>query len=54
MKNISCRIKLNSDDNLFLNKILSLHNMTIVVRSAVQEDSKYYPHIFSDGFLYQL
>ena len=27
------KIKLNSDDNLTLNKILKLHNLTIVVRS---------------------
>ena len=28
------KIKLNSDDNLPLNKILKLHNLTIVVRSV--------------------
>ena len=30
------KIKLNSDDNLPLNKILKLHNLTIVVRSIFQ------------------
>ena len=40
------KIKLNSDDNLFLNKILKLHSLTIVVRSVSQEDNKYYPQMF--------
>ena len=39
-------IKFNTDDNLPLNKILKLHNMTIIVRSVFQEDDKYYPHVF--------
>ena len=40
------KIKFNSDDNLPLNKILKLHNMTIVIRSDFQEDGKYYPEVF--------
>ena len=40
------KIKFNSDDNLHLNKILKLHNLTIVVRSVFQEDGKYYPQVF--------
>ena len=42
------KIKFNSDDNLSLNKILELHNMTIVIRSIFQEDGEYYPQIFID------
>ena len=34
------KIKFNSDDNLHLNKILKLCNMTIVIRSVFQEDGK--------------
>ena len=48
------KIKFNSDDNLPLNKTLSLHNMTIVVRSVFQEDNKYYPQVFSDESLHEL
>ena len=48
------KIKFNSDDNLPLNKILKIHNMTIVIRSAFQEDSKYYPQVFLDECLYEL
>ena len=40
------KIKFNSDDNLLLNKILKLHNMTIVIRSVFQEDDKHYPQVF--------
>ena len=48
------KIKFNSDGNLPLNKILKIHNMTIVIRSVVKEDDKYYPQIFLDESLYEL
>ena len=48
------KIKFNSDDNLPLNKILKLHNLTIVVRSVFQENSRYYLQVFLDECLYEL
>ena len=42
------KIKFNSDDDLPLNKILKLHNLTLLVRSVSQEDNKYYPQVFLD------
>ena len=51
---MNIEIKFNSDDNLPLNKMLKLHNLTIVVRSAFQEDNKYYPQMFLDECLYEL
>ena len=45
-------IKFNSDDSLPLNKILKLHNLTVIVRS-VFEDDKYYPQVFLDECLYE-
>ena len=40
------KVKFNSDDNIPLNKLLKLHNLTtIVVRSVFQENNKYYPYI---------
>ena len=36
------KIKFSSDDNLPLNKILKLHNLTTIVRSVFEEDGKYY------------
>ena len=46
--------KLNSDDSLPLNKILKLHNLTIVIRSVFQEDKKYYPQVLSHECLHEL
>ena len=40
------KIKFDSDDNLPLNKILNLHNLTIIVRSVFQEVNKYYLQFF--------
>ena len=48
------KIKINSDYNLPLNKILMLHNITIVVRSVFQEDNNYYPQSFFDECLNEL
>ena len=48
------KVKFNSDDNLPLNKILKLHNITIVIKSVFQEDGKYYPQVFLDECLYEL
>ena len=48
------RVKFNSDDNLPLNEILRLHNLTIIVRSVFQEDNKYYLQVFLDECLYEL
>ena len=48
------KTKFNSDDNLPLKKTLRFHNLTIVVRSVLQEDGQYYPQIFLDECLYEL
>ena len=45
------KIKFNSDDDLPLNKILRLHNLTTIVRSVFGEDGKYYPQVFLDEYL---
>ena len=48
------KIKFNSDDNLPLNKILKLYNLTIVIRSIFQEHGKLYPQVYLDECLYEL
>ena len=48
------RIKLTSDDDLPLNKILKLHMLTIIVRSVFEEDGKYCPQFFLDNCLYEV
>ena len=48
------KIKLNSDDNLPLNKPLKFHNTTITIRSVFEEDGKLYPQVFLDDTLYEI
>ena len=48
------KIQFNSDDDLPLNKILKLYDLTKVVRSVLQEYNKYYPQVFFDECLYEL
>ena len=48
------KVEVNSDDNLTLNKILRLYMLTVIVRSAFQEDNQYYPRVFLDKCLYEL
>ena len=48
------KIKLNSDDDLPLNKQLKFHNMAITIRSVFEENGKLYPQVFLDNTLYEL
>ena len=48
------KIKLNSDDDLPLNKRLKIHAMTMIIRSAFEENGKYYLEIFLDKCFYEL
>ena len=48
------KVKLNSDDDLIADKPLKFHNLTLIVRSVFEEDSKYYPEISLDECLYEL
>ena len=48
------KIKLESDDNLPLNKPLKFHLMTTTIRSVFEEDGKFYPQVFLDDSLYGL
>ena len=46
--------KFNSDDELPLNKTIEIPTMTIVVTAVFHENTKYYPQVFLDQFLYKL
>ena len=48
------KIKFSLDENLPINKILKLHNLTIILRSVFEEDGKYYPQVFFDECLCKL
>ena len=46
------KIKIDSDDNLLLYKVLKFLALTIIIRSVFERDGKYYPQIFLDECLY--
>ena len=48
------KIEFNSDDDLPLNKPLKFHSMTIIIRSAFEENGKLHPQVFLDDALYEL
>ena len=47
-------IKIDSDDNLLLNKLLKFHAVIIIIRSVFERDGKYYPQTFLDDALVYL
>ena len=48
------KIKLETDDNLSLNKLLKLNMLTIIIRSVFEEGSKFHPQLYLDECLYEL
>ena len=46
-------MKFSSDDNLPLNKLLKLPNLTTIVRSVFKEETKYYPQNLLNECLYE-
>ena len=48
------KIKLNSDDELPLNKTVEIPTITIFVRAIFLENNKYYPQVFLDECLYKI
>ena len=48
------KIKINTDDNIPLNKIIYFPTTTIIIRSVTQKDGKYYPQLFLDDCLYEV
>ena len=47
-------MKINSDNDLLLNKPQKFHAMTIIIRSVFEKDSKLYPQLFLNDNLYEL
>ena len=48
------KIKFNLDDKLPLNKIIEIPTITIIVTAMFLENSKYYPQVFLDEYLYKI
>ena len=42
------KIKLDSNDNLSLNKTIQISIATIIVRAVFHENNKYYPQVLLD------
>ena len=48
------KIRFKSNDDLPLNKPIKLRILTIIIRSVVSEDCKFYPQLFLDEALHEL
>ena len=48
------KIKLNSDDDIPLNKQLNFPTITVIIRNIFEKDNKYYPQSFLDQCLYEV
>ena len=48
------KIRLESNDDLPLNKPIKLHLLKIIIRSVFSENGKFYPQLFLDDALYEL
>ena len=48
------KIKIDTDDELPLNKLINFQTITVIIKSVFEEDGKYYPQIFLDKCLYEL
>ena len=48
------KIRVDTDDNLPLNKPLKFPTLTIIIRCVFEESDKLYPQIYLDECLYEL
>ena len=54
MGKIFKKIRLESNDDLPMNKPVKLHLLTIIIKSVFSEYGKFYPQLFLDDALYEL
>ena len=48
------KIKLNSDDDIPMNKQLNFPTITVIIRNIFEKDGKYNPQFFIDKCLYEV
>ena len=48
------KIKINTDDDISLNKELYFPTITVIIRNIFEKDGKYYRQIFLDECLYEV
>ena len=47
------RIRINTDDDLPLNKQIKFPALTIIIRCVFEESSKFYPQVYLDECIYE-
>ena len=48
------KIKFESNDNLPIDIIVNMHQVTVIIRSVFVHNGKFYPQLFLDDVLYEL
>ena len=48
------KIKFESNDNLPIDNVVNMHQVTIIIRSAFAQNGQFYPQLFLDDALYEL
>ena len=48
------KIKFESNDNFPIDNFANMHQITIIIRSVLAQNSKFYPQLFLDDSLYEL
>ena len=48
------KIKFENNDNLPIDNIVNMHQVTIIIRSVFVQNGKFYPQLFLDDALYEL
>ena len=48
------KIKFESNDNLSIDNIVNMYQVTIIIRSVFARNNKFYPQLFLDDALYEL
>ena len=48
------KMKFESNDNLPIDNIVNMHQVTIIIRSVFAQNGKFYPQLFLDDALYEL
>ena len=51
---ITMKTKFESNDNLPIDNIVNMHQVTIIIRSVFAQNGKFYPQLFLDDALYEL
>ena len=48
------KIKFESNDNLSIDNTVTMHHVTVIIRSVFAQNGKFYPQLFLDDALYEL